>query len=115
MSEVSCIALELTSPEPGKLVERSPEQLTWKRYNDSLEALISEAYEQESADILVDALTFALAVMVVDQSTPYVAGDALRMLGDHICGLTACEHCEAEIDRATAEAEQARKEGRKPQ
>ena len=57
--------------------------------------------------ILADVLAWNLGRVIVAYGTPAVAGDILRRLGGYVCDI-------AERQRARDEAEQARKEGKKP-
>jgi hypothetical protein len=77
------------------------------RYLNAANALYDDAVEHDSARILADVLAWTLAKMIVSYGTPFVSGDILRRLGEHVDVLV-------ERRRAWEEAQHAKEEGRTP-
>ena len=107
MSEIVLAQPVVDSSPAVRLADCSPSQQTELCYLNTANALLDDAVEHESPRILADVLTWTLARMVVGYSTPVVAGDILRRLGEHIGTL-------AERRRAQDEAERAKEDGHAP-
>ena len=90
---------------PAAVETLSPAQIE-QRYVDAANAMHKDATAREAWHLLVDVLTWKLAVIAIGCG-PEAAGDIVRRLGTHMKDL-------AERDRAQREAEQEKKEGRKP-
>ncbi len=74
---------------------------------EKMDALLDEAARRRFLPAFANVVTWKLAEMVV-HSGPYVAGDVMRLLGQHLCDL-------AEEAQAAREAQEAKEQGRRPQ
>jgi len=93
------------APAEGK-VSRSDDEAD-RRYVAILDQLLAEAVGERKVHIAADCLAWALARIVIDCGSPVIAGDVMRLLGQHVKWL-------AQRAAAQREADEARAAGMKP-
>ena len=91
----------------AQLADCSAVEQAERHYLAVINPLFDEAWQQRQLETFVDVLTWTLARVIAGHDKAYVTGDILRRIGNYTCRI-------AEANRAEAEAEEARKEGRLP-
>ncbi len=99
-ASTSLSAEQVVTPSAEPASPESPED----RYVRQFNLMLKDAIECHSVESLTDTLAWGLAI-IATQCGIEVAGDIVRRLGGHIGSIAA-------RDRAEAEAEQARMQGR---
>ena len=113
VNEPASTALPDTHAEPAAgaaampLADCSAAEQAERHYLSVINPLLSEAYRQGSMETFADVLTWTLARVIANLDKAYVTGDILRRIGNYTCQI-------ANTNRAEAEAEAAKKEGRVP-
>ena len=100
-------AIALAGAVSMPLSDCSAAEQAERRYLAVFNPLLAEAWQQGSMESFVDTLTWTLARVIAGLDKPYVTGDILRRIGNYTCRI-------ADTNRAEAEAETAKKEGRLP-
>ena len=91
------------SPPLAAPSEPTPDEAAGQRYVNTIDELVADAVEHKRAVVLVDALAWSIARMMVGYGLP-AAGDVLKRIGAYVGEIT-------ERRRAQEEAEQAKKDG----
>jgi hypothetical protein len=113
VAEPASTALPDTHAEPAAgaaavpLADCSAAEQAERHFLSIINPLLSEAYRQGSMETFADVLTWTLARVIANLDKAYVTGDILRRIGNYTCQI-------ANTNRAEAEAEAAKKEGREP-
>jgi hypothetical protein len=92
---------------PAPLADCSAAEQAERHYLSIINPLLSLAYQQGSMETFADVLTWTLARVIANLDKAWVTGDILRRIGSYTCQI-------ATTNRAEAEAEAAKKEGRVP-
>jgi len=106
--------LDTSLPEQFELLSTKPaakdaaDEAPGSRYERTIHQLFDDAERRGALGDLANVLTWALASVVVKYANVDVCGDILMRLGTYVRRIT-------EYHRASREAEEARREGRKPQ
>lgn len=100
-------ALVQSTPPGERLTppEAVPDKEFERRYVEVMNALLTDAEEHRTINVLTDVVAWKLAVIAY-QFGPGAAGDIVRKLGAHLTGIAAAQE-------AQRESTQAKKEGRR--
>lgn len=100
MPEFAQTSAAETAGTPVPLADCTRARQIELRYLKQADALVDDALERQSAEILVDVLTRTLARIAVGYGTTAVSADIIRRLGSHMADLVAQRNAEAEAKAA---------------
>ena len=100
MSETAQAPVTELAAAPVPLADCTRMRQIEMRYLKATDALVDDALENRSLDILVDVLTWELARLAIACDTPAAAADILKSLGKHMGEIVARRDAQAEAKAA---------------
>lgn len=105
MSQIVSAQAAATTSQRADRADNATRDQFHARYVEGIDALVNDAAGHGASQILADALTLARMIVAFDR--PFVPGDILRRLGEHVCTMV-------ERNYAREEATKEKEEGRAP-
>ena len=89
-----------TPPAPLQPADSKHEKILEDRFVAAINGLFDEADAQESAQVLVDVLAWAIARMILRVDGPWGAGEVMRRIGRYVCYLQDKKEAQKEAQAA---------------